>query len=298
MPVRIATFIESLAHWKLTLRGRIHRAICAPSQLGLCFNSRFTHVPMSAEHPSLCNISPVDGRYASKTRQLSSIFSEFGLIRYRVIVEIRWLQTLAAHPQISECGPFSDAANQFLDQLCETFSIEHAERVKAIEASTNHDVKAVEYWLQEQFAGKQELHRAIGFIHFACTSEDINNLAYALMLADGRRYMLTEQADVIAKLRELATEFAEVAMLSRTHGQTASPTTLGKEFANVVARLERQQQIFEGTALLGKMNGAVGNYNAHLVTYPDIDWPQTSRRFVESLSRIVNHAAQGQSHRL
>ena len=231
---------------------------------------------------SLTAVSPVDGRYGSKTVNLRSIFSEYGLIRFRVQVEVRWLQCLAAHPGIPEIGPFSEQANALLNRLVDDFQLSHAERIKAIEATTNHDVKAVEYLLKEQVAALPELQAVNEFIHFACTSEDINNLSHALMLRTGRDEVLLPLMRRIAEdIRRLSIEFADVPMLSRTHGQPASPTTMGKEMANVVYRLERQIAQVESTPLLGKINGAVGNYNAHLSAYPEIDWEANARSFIE-----------------
>ena len=232
---------------------------------------------------SLTAVSPVDGRYAGKTSALRPIFSEFGLIRYRVQVEVRWLQRLAAHPGVPEVAPFSAEANALLDQLAEDFQLEHAERVKEFERTTNHDVKAVEYLLKEQAKRLPELARVNEFIHFACTSEDINNLSHALMLREGRDTVLLPLMRQVAEaIRALAIQFADVPMLSRTHGQPASPTTMGKELANVVYRLERQIAQVEAVPLLGKINGAVGNYNAHLSAYPDVDWEANAREFIES----------------
>jgi adenylosuccinate lyase len=231
---------------------------------------------------SLTAVSPVDGRYAGKTSALRPIFSEYGLIRFRVQVEVRWLQRLAAHAGISEVAPFSAEASALLDRLAVDFQLEHAERIKEIERTTNHDVKAVEYLLKEQAAKLPELARVSEFIHFACTSEDINNLSHALMLREGRDgVLLPLMRQVAESIRELAVKFAEVPMLSRTHGQPASPTTLGKELANVVYRLERQIAQVAAVPLLGKINGAVGNYNAHLSAYPDIDWEANARAFIE-----------------
>jgi len=232
---------------------------------------------------ALTAISPIDGRYADKVEALRPIFSEYGLIRFRVLVEVRWLQALAAHPLIPEVAPFSDVANQLLNNIVDDFSSVDAERVKVIEKTTNHDVKAVEYLLKEKIAGCAELEQVSEFIHFACTSEDINNLSYALMLQAGREVILAQQNDCIVALKKLALETAAQPMLSRTHGQSATPTTVGKEFANVVARLSRQTQQLEAVALLGKINGAVGNYNAHTVAYPDVDWAEFAECFVESL---------------
>lgn len=232
---------------------------------------------------SLTAVSPVDGRYAGKTSALRPIFSEFGLIRCRVQVEVRWLQRLAAHSGVPEVAPFSDEANALLDQLAENFQLEHAERVKEFERTTNHDVKAVEYLLKEQAKQLPELAKVNEFIHFACTSEDINNLSHALMLREGRDDVLLPLMRQLAEaIRALAVQFADIPMLSRTHGQPASPTTLGKELANVVYRLERQIAQVASVPLLGKINGAVGNYNAHLSAYPDIDWEANAREFIES----------------
>ncbi|AHL75276.1 adenylosuccinate lyase [Stutzerimonas stutzeri] len=232
---------------------------------------------------SLTAVSPVDGRYAGKTSALRPIFSEFGLIRCRVQVEVRWLQRLAAHAGIPEVAPFSDEANALLDQLAENFQLEHAERVKEFERTTNHDVKAVEYLLKEQAKQVPELAKVNEFIHFACTSEDINNLSHALMLREGRDDVLLPLMRQLAEaIRTLAVTHADVPMLSRTHGQPASPTTLGKELANVVYRLERQIAQVAAVPLLGKINGAVGNYNAHLSAYPDVDWEVNAREFIEA----------------
>ncbi|MBB2496322.1 adenylosuccinate lyase [Aquipseudomonas ullengensis] len=231
---------------------------------------------------SLTAVSPVDGRYAGKTSALRPIFSEYGLIRCRVLVEVRWLQRLAAHTGIPEVAPFSAEAQAILNELAENFAIEHAERVKEFERTTNHDVKAVEYLLKEQAKRLPELAKVNEFIHFACTSEDINNLSHALMLREGRDSVLLPLMRQIAEaIRTLAVQFAAVPMLSRTHGQPASPTTLGKELANVVYRLERQIAQVAAVPLLGKINGAVGNYNAHLSAYPDIDWEANAREFIE-----------------
>ncbi|MDH1105806.1 adenylosuccinate lyase [Pseudomonas otitidis] len=231
---------------------------------------------------SLTAVSPVDGRYAGKTSALRPIFSEYGLIRFRVQVEVRWLQRLAAHTGVPEVAPFSAEANALLDKLAEDFQLEHAERIKEIERTTNHDVKAVEYLLKEQAATLPELANVSEFIHFACTSEDINNLSHALMLREGRdQVILPLMRQLADAIRDLAVRFADVPMLSRTHGQPASPTTLGKEMANVVYRLERQIAQVAAVPLLGKINGAVGNYNAHLSAYPDIDWEANAREFIE-----------------
>ncbi len=232
----------------------------------------------------LTAISPLDGRYAGKTGALRPVFSEFGLIKTRVRVEVEWLIALAAEPGIAELPAFDDATVAGLRAFVDGLSVTDAERVKGIEATTNHDVKAVEYFLKEKLAGDDAVRPALEFIHFACTSEDINNLAYALMLDQARREVLLPRLKaVVETLRGLAHQHADVAMLSRTHGQTASPTTLGKEIANVVARLQRQLERFAACELPGKINGAVGNYNAHVIAYPEVDWTGFSQRFVESL---------------
>ncbi|MBW4933512.1 adenylosuccinate lyase [Marinobacter sp. F4206] len=236
------------------------------------------------ELTALTAISPVDGRYGNKVSVFRDIFSEYGLIRNRVTVEIRWLQKLAAHPEIAEVPAFSSEANAFLDKLVSEFGLPDAERIKDIERTTNHDVKAVEYFIKEKIADVPELHAVTEFVHFACTSEDINNLSHALMLREGLDHGLLPAMDrVVARLGELAQTHAEQPMLSRTHGQTASPTTVGKELANVVHRLRRQLKQIRATELLGKINGAVGNYNAHLSAYPSIDWSANAREFIESL---------------
>ncbi|MBN8264533.1 MAG: adenylosuccinate lyase [Xanthomonadales bacterium] len=233
---------------------------------------------------ALTALSPLDGRYAGKVDALRPIFSEYGLIRARVKVEVEWLLALANEPGIVELKPFSDAAVARLRALADDFSVADAARVKAIEATTNHDVKAVEYLIKERLQDDPELGPALEFVHFACTSEDINNLSYALMLSQARQDVLLPKLDaLIERLRAMAHEHAALPMLSRTHGQTASPTTVGKELANVVARLQRQGEVLAGLPMPGKINGAVGNYNAHVAAYPDIDWPAFSRHFVESL---------------
>ena len=236
------------------------------------------------ELTSLTAVSPVDGRYGRSTENLRPIFSEFGLIRHRVLVEVRWLQALAAHADISEVPALSEHADKLLDAIVDKFSEDDAKRVKNIERTTNHDVKAVEYFLKEKIAGNTELEAISEFIHFACTSEDINNLAYALMLREARGQVLLPQMDeIIQSITTLAHHTAEMPMLSRTHGQPASPTTLGKEMANVVYRLRRQREQTVKIEILGKINGAVGNYNAHLAAYPEIDWPAFARQFVTGL---------------
>ena len=232
----------------------------------------------------LLALSPLDGRYAGKVDALRPVFSEFGLIHARVRVEVEWLLALAAEPGIVELAPFAADAIARLRALADGFSTADAARVKEIESTTNHDVKAVEYFIKERLKDDAALGPALEFVHFACTSEDINNLSYALMLREGRDTVLLPRLDeIIARLRAMAHEHADLPMLSRTHGQTASPTTVGKEFANVVARLDRQRGVLGGLPMPGKINGAVGNYNAHLVAYPDVDWPGFSQRFVEGL---------------
>lgn len=237
----------------------------------------------------LTALSPVDGRYAAKTDALRAVFSEYGLIRNRVTVEVRWLQHLAGIPQITEVPALSIGADDRLNAVVEHFGLADAERVKAIEAGTNHDVKAVEYFLKEKIADHSELARIGEFIHFGCTSEDINNLSYALMLKEARERVLLPEFDrIIERLRGMAQQHAELPMLSRTHGQPASPTTLGKEIANVAYRLARQRERLAVVELPAKINGAVGNYNAHLVAYPEVDWPGEARRFVEGLGLTFN----------
>ncbi len=232
---------------------------------------------------ALTAISPIDGRYANKVDALRPIFSEYGLIRFRVLVEVRWLQALANHALITEVTAFSPSANQLLNDIINNFSEADAQRVKDIEKTTNHDVKAVEYLLKEKITGCAELEQISEFIHFACTSEDINNLSYALMLKEGREVIQAQITDCINALKQLAHDTADQPLLCRTHGQSATPSTVGKEFANVVARMQRQQDQLQAVSLLGKINGAVGNYNAHAVAYPDVDWAEFSQNFVESL---------------
>jgi adenylosuccinate lyase len=237
----------------------------------------------------LTALSPLDGRYAGAADPLRAYFSEQALIRYRVRIELLWLQALAAAPAIRELKPFSRSTRAALAALEAGFSAADGERIKAIEAETNHDVKAIEYWLRDRLGQNREVQRSLGFIHFACTSEDINNLAYALMLAESRvRVMLPALDRVIAALRALARAHAERPMLARTHGQPASPTTLGKEVANFVHRLRRVRRAIAAVPIPGKMNGAVGNYNAHLAAYPGIDWARFARRFVERLGLPFN----------
>jgi len=238
---------------------------------------------------ALLALSPLDGRYAAKVEALRPIFSEFGLIHARVRVEIEWLIALAAEPGVVELAPFEPAQVATLQALWRDFAPADAARVKQIERTTNHDVKAVEYFIKERLQAEPALAQALEFVHFACTSEDINNLAYALMLSQARQDVLLPSLDaLLGRLRELAHAHADLAMLSRTHGQSASPTTVGKEIANVVARLQRQGEQLAAVAICGKINGAVGNYNAHLASYPDVDWPAFARRFVESLGLEFN----------
>jgi adenylosuccinate lyase len=241
------------------------------------------------ELSNLTAISSVDGRYSRQTAALRPIVSEFGLIRYRVVVEIRWLQALATYQEIKEVPPLSSAAQQFLNNLITNFSEAQAQRVKEIEKTTNHDVKAVEYFLKESIANIPELVAISEFFHFACTSEDINNLSYALMLKEAREQVVIIQMNsVISAIKELAHRYAEIPMLARTHGQPASPTTLGKEMANVVYRLQRQLAQIADVEILGKINGAVGNYNAHFSAYPEINWSVFSKTFVEGLGLTWN----------
>ncbi|EEZ81885.1 adenylosuccinate lyase [Vibrio alginolyticus 40B] len=242
------------------------------------------------ELSALTAVSPVDGRYGSKTIALREIFSEYGLLKYRTIVEIRWLQKLAATAEIAEVPAFSAEANQFLDDLAANFSEEDARRIKEIERTTNHDVKAVEYFLKEKVADVPELHAVNEFFHFACTSEDINNTSHALMLKEAREnVILPEIRNLIDAIKALAVEYRDIPLLSRTHGQPASPSTMGKEMANVAYRMERQFKQIENVEILAKINGAVGNYNAHLSAYPELDWHKFSEEFItESLGVTWN----------
>ena len=236
------------------------------------------------ELSDLTAISPLDGRYGNKTAELRPYFSEFGLIQRRVLVEVRWLQWLAQEPGIAEVAPLSEKATAKLNKILSRFSLEDARRVKEIERTTNHDVKAVEYFLKEQIKDNKELLAVSEFLHFGCTSEDINNIAYALLLREAREQVIVPLMDeLIAALKGLAKKYAAQPMLSRTHGQPATPTTLGKELANITARLRRQRKQFAEIALLAKFNGAVGNYNAHLVAYPEVNWPMLAENFVRSL---------------
>ena len=233
-------------------------------------------------------VSPIDGRYGSKTADLKSIFSELGLISARVEVEVRWLQALAEHPQIQEVPTLSEKANAELNAIVDDFSEADAEAIKSIERTTNHDVKAVEYFIKQRIDNNSELKAISEFVHFACTSEDINNLSHALMLSRGRTILLDLVDQIINDLTDKSRAFADVPMLSRTHGQTASPTTVGKEFANVVARMRRQRDQIAAVELLGKINGAVGNYNAHISAYPEVNWPAHAAQFIGSLGLTWN----------
>ncbi|MFO1375052.1 MAG: adenylosuccinate lyase, partial [Agitococcus sp.] len=237
---------------------------------------------------TLTALSPVDGRYASKADSLRPWFSEFGLIRARVTVEVRWLQQLSKHPQISEVPEFSPQTYMALEEIVSLFDEEDAQWIKNKERITNHDVKAVEYFLKDKASANPELAAVSEFIHFACTSEDINNLSHGLMLKAGRDIALEQMTAVYEAIRQLAHRYADLPMLSRTHGQTASPTTLGKEMANVAYRLGRQIQQFKTVEILGKINGAVGNYNAHLSAYPDVDWAENAKQFIEGLGLNFN----------
>ena len=247
---------------------------------------------------ALTAISPIDGRYQNKTNSLRPIFSEYGLFRFRVQVEIEWLKALAQHPDIIEIAPFNDESLSVLNNIIANFNVKDAETIKEIEKTTNHDVKAVEYFIRDQIKSDSNLAKASQFIHFACTSEDINNLSHALMLNAAREEILLPKLDtIITNLQQLTEQFADTPMLSRTHGQTASPTTLGKEIGVFVYRLLRQRTQLQDVACLGKMNGAVGNFNAHLSAYPDLDWMALSKGFVESLGLDWNsHTTQIESH--
>ncbi len=237
---------------------------------------------------SLTAVSPVDGRYGRKTLALRSIFSEYGLIYHRVVVEIRWLQALSRQDEITEVPTLSDEANAVLESIISDFNENDAQRVKDIERTTNHDVKAVEYFLKEKIAGNAELMAVNEFIHFACTSEDINNLSHALMLNTGRALMVERLSAVNAKIEQMALDYADIPLLSRTHGQPASPSTLGKEMANVAYRVQRQIKQINRIEVMGKINGAVGNYNAHISAYPEVDWAGFAQQFVESLGIRFN----------
>ena len=237
---------------------------------------------------NLTSISPIDGRYSAKTGPLKRIFSEYGLIKYRLLIEVRWLEAMSKNSQISEVPEFSLKSKNVLSNIVDNFSLADAKVIKEIEKTTNHDVKAVEYYLKEKVSSNPELQNVNEFIHFACTSEDINNLSHALMLEDGRQVLLDEMRKTLNLITDLAKDNADVAMLSRTHGQTASPTTLGKEMANFSYRLMRQIEQLEEVKIMGKFNGAVGNFNAHISAYPNLDWPNISKNFIESLG--INYA--------
>jgi len=246
---------------------------------------------------NLTSISPIDGRYSDKTRPLKAIFSEFGLIKYRLLVEVRWLEAMSNNPHISEVLKFSPQSNAALMAIADNFSLEDAKSIKEIERTTNHDVKAVEYFLKEKVSSIPELQKVSEFIHFACTSEDINNLSHALMLENGRLVLLEEMNATLSLITKLAKDNAEVAMLSRTHGQTASPTTLGKEMANFSYRLSRQIDQLSAVQIMGKFNGAVGNFNAHVSAYPEIDWQNVSKDFIEKLGiNFAPYSSQIESH--
>ena len=246
---------------------------------------------------NLTSISPIDGRYSDKTSPLKAIFSEFGLIKYRLLVEVRWLEAMSNNPHISEVPKFSPQSNAALMAITDNFSLEDAKSIKEIERTTNHDVKAVEYFLKEKVSSIPELQKVSEFIHFACTSEDINNLSHALMLENGRLVLLEEMNATLSLITKLAKDNAEVAMLSRTHGQTASPTTLGKEMANFSYRLSRQIDQLSAVQIMGKFNGAVGNFNAHVSAYPEIDWQNVSKDFIEKLGiNFAPYSSQIESH--
>jgi len=258
-------------------RGKVYDAHSATACIGMPSNP--------VDPAALTALSPLDGRYAAKVTPLREYLSEYALIRYRTLVEIRWLQHLANEPDLPELGTLDKPVNDVLNQLIDEFAMEDARRVKALEAETNHDVKAVEYFLREKLDGVSNTATNLGpYIHFACTSEDINNLSYALMLRDARQRVLIPSMEALIKdLRALAHEFADLPMLARTHGQPASPTTLGKEFANFVYRMLQQLERFTAVPVFGKINGAVGNFNAHIAAYPDADWRGIGERFVDSL---------------
>ena len=246
---------------------------------------------------NLTSISPIDGRYSDKTSPLKAIFSEFGLIKYRLLVEVRWLEAMSNNPHISEVPKFSPQSNAALLAITDNFTLEDAKSIKEIERTTNHDVKAVEYFLKEKVSSIPELQKVSEFIHFACTSEDINNLSHALMLENGRLVLLEEMNVTLSLITKLAKDNADVAMLSRTHGQTASPTTLGKEMANFSYRLSRQIDQLSAVQIMGKFNGAVGNFNAHVSAYPEIDWQNVSKDFIEKLGiNFAPYSSQIESH--
>ena len=246
---------------------------------------------------NLTSISPIDGRYSDKTSPLKAIFSEFGLIKYRLLVEVRWLEAMSNNPHIPEVPTFSPQSNAALLAIAKNFSLDDAKAIKKIERTTNHDVKAVEYFLKEKISSIPELQKVSEFIHFACTSEDINNLSHALMLENGRQVLIEDMRSTLSLITDLAKDNADVAMLSRTHGQTASPTTLGKEMANFSYRLNRQINQLKDVQIMGKFNGAVGNFNAHLSAYPEIDWQSVSKDFIENLGiNYAPYSSQIESH--
>jgi adenylosuccinate lyase len=246
---------------------------------------------------NLTSISPIDGRYSDKTSPLKAIFSEFGLIKYRLLVEVRWLEAMSNNPHIPEVPTFSPQSNAALLAIAKNFSLDDAKAIKKIERTTNHDVKAVEYFLKEKISSIPELQKVSEFIHFACTSEDINNLSHALMLENGRQVLIEDMRSTLSLITDLAKDNAEVAMLSRTHGQTASPTTLGKEMANFSYRLNRQINQLKDVQIMGKFNGAVGNFNAHLSAYSEIDWQSVSKDFIENLGiNYAPYSSQIESH--
>ncbi|MGK0420300.1 MAG: adenylosuccinate lyase [Candidatus Pseudothioglobus sp.] len=246
---------------------------------------------------NLTSISPIDGRYSDKTSPLKAIFSEFGLIKYRLLVEVRWLEAMSNNPHIPEVPTFSPQSNAALLAIAKNFSLDDAKAIKKIERTTNHDVKAVEYFLKEKISSIPELQKVSEFIHFACTSEDINNLSHALMLENGRQVLIEDMRSTLSLITDLAKDNAEVAMLSRTHGQTASPTTLGKEMANFSYRLNRQINQLKDVQIMGKFNGAVGNFNAHLSAYPEIEWQSVSKDFIENLGiNYAPYSSQIESH--
>ncbi|OIR24767.1 adenylosuccinate lyase [Bathymodiolus thermophilus thioautotrophic gill symbiont] len=245
----------------------------------------------------LTAISPIDGRYFDKTEALSAIFSEFGLIKYRVLIEVKWLQAMADNVGILEVPAFSAEASQFLVNIVANFSLADAQAVKDIEKTTNHDVKAVEYFLKDKIKDNAELNAVSEFFHFACTSEDINNLSHALMLIDGRDVLIIQMQNILSLIISLAQDNAAIPMLSRTHGQTASPTTVGKEMANFAYRLKRQIKHLKSVKVMGKFNGAVGNFNAHICAYPDLDWQSISQDFIEGLGvNYASYTAQIETH--
>lgn len=273
-----------------TLSSCTVRHFSSPSSSSFSASSASNTELPSLPSSELTNISPIDGRYGRITAVLRSIFSEYGLIQRRCLVEIKWLEMLSKQENIPEVNKFSPSAQQALNEIITKFSLEDAQRVKAIESVTKHDMKAVEYFLKEKFATNKELNAVSEFLHFACTSEDISNLSYALMLRDARQLVILPKMDqLITKLTELAHTYAEVPMLGRTHGQTATPTTVGKEIANFIHRLKKQRDQVAQVHILGKINGAVGNYNAHMTSYPEVDWQKLSKNFVENELGLVHN---------